>query len=265
MERLLLRNFAVVSVAAVLLACAPLASAQGTGYDLLQTLSGASISVPGVSPNPIALQGVPICPCTGLTDTIMHRTAVAPGGRATLDVVALFLKNSAPVTRGGSPVDVYITVNQSDGVIGQNTLPQPDALPRSTGSLTIRPDGTFDSSFTVHADIIIVAAGADVRNPPTHIAHMGGGAGDSRGEQQRMECPPTGWLSSGMLLPGQRFLSRRLRAGNRSDRASPASRGSQRTLDGRERSAVHLHFQPGHNLGTTHLTWFAPGLRRQKQ
>jgi hypothetical protein len=101
----------------------------------------------------------------------MHRTA-AVAGHADLTVVALFLKNSVPITRGGSSVDVYITVNNSNGVIGQNVLPQPDALPPSTGTLTIRSNGTFDSSFTVHADVIIVAAGADVRNPATHIAHM---------------------------------------------------------------------------------------------
>jgi hypothetical protein len=172
MKRLSLLIFAVVYAAAVLFVCAPPAPAQQAGYDLLQTPGGASIGVPGVSPSTVALQGVPICACTGQADTIMHRTAAGPGGHADLTVVALFLKNSVPVTRSGSPVDVYITVNNSGGVIGQNTLPQPDALPPSTGSLTIRADGTFDSSFTVHADIIIVAVGADVRNPATHLAHM---------------------------------------------------------------------------------------------
>lgn len=167
-----LRSFAVVFAAAVWCLGMPFASAQQAGYDLLQTPGGAAIGVPGVSPSTVPLQGVPICACTGQTDTIMHRTA-AVGGHANLTVVALFLKNSVPVTRSGSAVDVYITVNNSDGVIGQNLLPQPDVLPPSTGTLTIRADGTFDSSFTVHADIIIVAAGADVRNPATHIAHMG--------------------------------------------------------------------------------------------
>ncbi len=172
MKRLALRSFAVVFAVAVLFAYAPLALAQQAGYDLLQTPpGGAAIGVPGVSPSTVSLEGVPICTCTGQTDTIMHRTAAA-GGHANLTVVALFLKNSVPVTRGATPVDVYVTVNNSDGVIGQNILPQPDALPASTGTLTIRPDGTFDSAFTVHADIIIVARGADVRNPATHLAHM---------------------------------------------------------------------------------------------
>ncbi len=197
MKRFSLRNFAVVLAVVVLCACAPLVLAQSAGYDLLQTTiqperiavlpppggppagydllqtppGGAAIGVTGVSPSTVSLEGVPICPCTGQTDTIMHRTADV-GGHANLTVVALFLKNSVPVTRGGSPVDVYVTINNSDGVIGQNTLPQPDALTPSTGTLTIRNDGTFDSAFTVHADIIIVAHGADVRNPATHLAHM---------------------------------------------------------------------------------------------
>jgi hypothetical protein len=172
MKRLLLRSLPVLFAAVMLFIFMPPVSAQQAGYDLLQTPSGASIGVSGVSPSTVPLHGVPICTCTGQTDTIMHRSAAAAGGHANLTVVALFLKNSVPVTHNGSSVDVYITVNNSDGVIGQNVLPQPDPLPPSTGSLTIRPDGTFDSSFTVHADIIIVAAGADVRNPATHIAHM---------------------------------------------------------------------------------------------
>jgi hypothetical protein len=172
MKRFFLRSFAVVSAAAALFAYALPAPAQQAGYDLLQTPpGGAAIGVPGVSPATVSLEGVPICACTGQTDTIMHRSA-AVGGHANLTVVALFLKNSVPVTRSGSPVDIYVTVNNSDGVIGQNVLPQPDALPPSTGTLTIRADGTFDSSFTVHADIIVVAHGADVRNPATHLAHM---------------------------------------------------------------------------------------------
>jgi hypothetical protein len=172
MKRCTLRRFAVICAAVALFAYAPFAPAQQAGYDLLQTPGGAQIGVPGVSPSTVPLQGVPICNCTGQADTIMHRTQADPSGHATLTVVALFLKNSVPVTHNGQPADVYITVNNSNGVIGQNVLPQPDALPASTGTLTIRSNGTFDSSFTVHSDVIIVAQGADVRNPATHIAHM---------------------------------------------------------------------------------------------
>jgi hypothetical protein len=184
MKHLFARSSAAVLAAALLFFCSPFVSAQRAGYDLLQTGSDASInlsSIPGLSPSVIPLHGVPICACTGATDTIMHRADAGPGGRANLTVVALFLKNSVPVTFEKTAVDVYITVNNSNGVIGQNTVPQPDSLTPSTGFLTIHPGGTFDSDFTVYADVIVVAAGADVRNPATHVithraapaAHLG--------------------------------------------------------------------------------------------
>lgn len=172
-------------VATLLFACALAASAQKAGYDLLQTPpQGAAIDLskvvcppgsppqchayPGipVQPQKIPLQGVPICACTGATDTIMHRTKDAVAGKVPVSVVALFLKNSGPVTLNGAPVDVYITVNHSDGVIGQKVLPQPDPLPESTGQLTVHANGTFDSSIHVIADVIVVAKGAGANAPP---------------------------------------------------------------------------------------------------
>jgi hypothetical protein len=174
----LMRWLAVVCISA-LFVCLPFASAQQAGYDLLKTGTDASIELPsragapGLSPATIPLQGVPICVCTGASDTIMHRGDRHPDGTADLTVVALFLKNSAPVHLGKTPVDVYITVNNSNGVIGQNTVPQPDSLTPSTGTLNIHTDHTFDSDFTVHADVIVVAAGADVRNPATPVLHHG--------------------------------------------------------------------------------------------
>lgn len=179
----------VVLVATLLLACSLAASAQKAGYDLLQTPSpGAAIDLsrvvcspgqrchpfPGipVKPQKIALMGVPICACTGATDTIMYRTQdVGANGEVPLSVVALFLKNSGPVTLDdGTPVDVYITVNHSNGVIGQSAVPQPDPLPESTGKLTVHKNGTFDSAIHVIADVIVVlkGEGADAKNPKIH-------------------------------------------------------------------------------------------------
>lgn len=170
--------FGGVCVSALFL-CLPFASAQQAGYDLLKTGTDASIELPSrlgapaLSPATIPLQGVPICACIGATDTIMHRGDRHPDGTADLTVVALFLKNSGAVHLGKTPVDVYITVNNSNGVIGHNTVPQPDSLTPSTGTLNIHTDNTFDSDFTVHADVIVVAAGADVRNPATPVLHHG--------------------------------------------------------------------------------------------
>jgi hypothetical protein len=177
-------------VVTLLLACSLAASAQKAGYDFLQTPpQGALIDLskvvcppgggpqchpfPGipVQPQKIPLQGVPICACTGATDTIMHRTKDATAdGKVPLSVVALFLKNSGPVTLNGAPVDVYITVNHSNGVIGQSVLPQPDPLPESTGQLTVHNNGTFDSAIHVIADVIVVpkGAGANAQNPKLH-------------------------------------------------------------------------------------------------
>src|SRR4051812_37473292 len=95
----MLRLHEVALAATLLLACPLVASAQKAGYDLLQTQSGASIdlsSLPGFSPSKVPLKGVPICACTGGTDTIMYRTQAVPpgGGNVPLSVIALFLKNS---------------------------------------------------------------------------------------------------------------------------------------------------------------------------
>lgn len=175
--------YKTVLVVALLLAGSLAASAQKAGYDFLQTPpQGASIDLskcppgsgpqchpfPGipVQPQKIPLQGVPICACTGATDTIMHRTKDAVAGKVPITVVALFLKNSVPVTLNNVPVDVYITVNNSNGVIGENVLPQLDVLPASNGELTVHDNGTFDSVIHVFADVIVVAKGAGANAVP---------------------------------------------------------------------------------------------------
>lgn len=164
-------------LAAMLLAGSLLASAQSAGYDLLQTGSGASVdlsSVSGVSPSTVNLKGVPICACIGTTDTIMHRTADVPsgGGAVPVNVYALFMKNSGSVTFNGSPIDVYVTINNTGTDIATSALPQPDALTESTGTVTVRTDGTFDSDITVHADIIFTQVGGNPANSSQVVAHQ---------------------------------------------------------------------------------------------
>lgn len=173
------RNFRffwlVVSVGLLVLSGA--AFAQTAGYDLLQTGSGAQVdltSVPGLSPGTVSLQGVAIQSSTGNTDTIMHRTADMPsgGGSVPVNVNALFMKNSGSVTLNGRPIDVYVTINNSGGTISTSVLPQPDSLSGSNGTVTVRTDGTFDSSITINADIIFVTAGSSPTNPANYVGHQ---------------------------------------------------------------------------------------------
>jgi hypothetical protein len=71
------------------------------------------------------------------------------------------MKGASPVTYNGQAADLYITVNASGTDIPQTVLPQVDSLPPSTGTVTVRPDGTFDSNVNVNADVILVVAGAN--------------------------------------------------------------------------------------------------------
>jgi len=209
--------------AILLLAGSLAASAQKAGYDFLQTPpQGASIDLskvvcpagsgpqchpfPGipVQPQKIPLKGVPICACTGATDTIMHRTKDATAaGIVPVSVVALFLKNSGPVTLNGAPVDVYITVNHSNGVIGQKALPQPDPLPESIGQLTVHPNGTFDSAIHVIADVIVVAKGAGANAPPK--LHQRGPEVDLKSVGSPWSSTPPAGYPTECFFPGNGF------------------------------------------------------------
>ena len=164
------RLILVVSLA--VLVCALPAAAQTAGYDLLQTGSGASIDLSSLGLGTVPLQGVPIQSSTGSTDTIMHRTQdIVGGGTTPLNVTALFMKSTSSVTFSGQQVDVYVTLNNSAGAISTSVLPQPDTLTASSGSLTARTDGTFDSSITVNADVIFVKAGTSVTNSANYVGH----------------------------------------------------------------------------------------------
>ena len=175
LSRMLTRSLVLPSLSMLaLLAASALASAQTAGYDLLQTGSGASIDLTSVGLGNVPLNGVPIQGGTGNTDTIMHRTQDVPsgGGTVPLEVTALFMKSASSVTFNGQQVDVYVTINNSAGKISTSVLPQPDSLSGSTGTMTIRTDGTFDSSFNVNADVIFVKAGTSVTNSANYVGHQ---------------------------------------------------------------------------------------------
>jgi hypothetical protein len=168
-----------VALAGLLLAGSLGAYAQGAGYDVFQTGSGASVDLSSVNLGVVPLQGVAIQSSTGNADTIMYRPQAVPTGGGTIPVnlYALFMKSTSPVTLNGQSADVYVTVNNSSGAISQSVLPQPDALSASTGTMTVTPDstgagGTFDSSITINADIIFVPAGTSVTNPANYLGHQ---------------------------------------------------------------------------------------------
>jgi hypothetical protein len=148
--------------------------AQSAGYDLLQTGSGAAIDLTSAGLGSVPLSGVPISGGLGNTDTIMHRTSDVPsgGGNVPVNVTALFMKSTNSVTYMGQSTDVYVTINNSGGNISTSVLPQPDSLSGSGGSLTVRTDGTFDSSISVNADVIFVKAGTSVGNSSNWIGHQ---------------------------------------------------------------------------------------------
>ena len=160
-------------IAALLLSCS-VALAQSAGYDLFQTDTSCSTSVdlsgvPGISPTVVTLQGVPIQTVTGNTDTIISRPAVV-NGTTNPSVYALKMKNCGTVTLNGQPIDVYITVNGSNGGIATSVVPQPDSLQPSTGTMNVHSDGTFDSTLTVNADVIFTSVGGDPSTSTNHRA-----------------------------------------------------------------------------------------------
>jgi len=198
-----LRLFLVISCAVLLIGAMPL-SAQTAGYDLLQTGSGASIDLSSAGLGNVALQGVPIQSSTGSTDTIMHRTQDTVGGGTTpVNVTALFMKSTSSTTFQGQSVDVYVTLNNSGGTISTSVLPQPDSLSASTGTVTVRSDGTFDSSITVNADVIFVRAGTSVTNSANYVGHQAASAITlSSSGSSWSSTPPAGYPASSSFPSG---------------------------------------------------------------
>jgi hypothetical protein len=169
------RLLQLLTLAMVVLCCALPVLGQSAGYDLLQTGSGASVDLTSIQNiGVVDLQGQQILSSLGNTDTIIQRTGNGPG-KVPMDVYALFMKGTRTVTFNNTTCDVYVTINNSGAnggpTISTSTLPQPDALSGSSGTITINSGGTFDSSFTVNADLIFVKAGTSVTNSSNWVGH----------------------------------------------------------------------------------------------
>jgi len=192
-----------VSVFTLLLACSLPASAQSAGYDLLQTGSGASIDLSSAGLGVVKLQGAPIQASLGSTDTIMHRTQDTQGGGTTpVEVTALFMKSVNSVNFQGRSTDIYVTINNSGGVISTSVLPQPDAT-SSSGTVTVRDDGTFDSKITVNADVLFVPAGSSAAN--YYASKAAAPISLSSTNSTWSSTPPAGYPSSPSFPPGGFF------------------------------------------------------------
>jgi hypothetical protein len=214
------------SCLALVIAGTLFAPAQTAGYDLFQTGAGSTIDLSSVNLGTVNLQGVPIQTVTGNADTIMHRTQNMPtgGGSVNVNVNALFMQSTSHVTYKGQSVDVYVTINNSGGTIPTSVLPQPDALSASTGTVTIRTDGTYDSSFTVNADVIFVKAGTSVTNSSNYVGSMAASAitlSSTNGSWSA--TPPSGYPGSGSYPSGGFYPNP---PGHPSHKVTPASCGS---------------------------------------
>jgi hypothetical protein len=165
MRRLLTFLFHLIQILLVFASLSP-AAAQSAGYDLLQTRPNTSIDLRSIGLGEVTFQGFPIQSTTGSADTIIRRT-----GSATY-VSALSLKSTQPVIFQKQAADVYVTINNSGGVISTSILPQPDSLPASMGNLTVRTDGSFDCDITLNADLIFVKAGSSFTNSGNYLGHQ---------------------------------------------------------------------------------------------
>lgn len=175
-KRLFLRNMIVTLV----VACAALVPAQGQiSNDLLQTGTGTQENLSSLGLGTVTFKGVALSTDTGPADTIVQHQAIpSSGGTVNTQVIALHLMNSGTVTCGNASlcgsylnqsVDVHATINATNGIL---TLPQPDILDPSVGTMTVFTTSTpgsytFNSSFsTIEADLIVVPAGAGVNATP---------------------------------------------------------------------------------------------------
>jgi hypothetical protein len=195
------RLFLVLILGALVLVVTPAALGQSPGYDLFQTGSGTSVNLGGTI-GTVNLQGVPIETSLGSTDTIMQRTQSGPG-TVNVNVFALFMVSTSPVTYDGQSADVYITINNTGGAVSTSTLPQPDSLSPSTGTVTINSEGTFNSSFTVNADVIFVTHGASVTNSANWLGHTAAPSTSlSTTNSTWSTSPPSGYPSNSNFPSG---------------------------------------------------------------
>ena len=165
-------------VLAALMVVSPLSAiAQCNGYDQFQTSSNTTFDLgPGIGTVTFAGNSIDSS-SYGNADTIIQRTPSNQNNVCNIQVWALFMKSTSPITVNGQSADVYATINNTGGSVSTSVLPQPDTLQQSSSStLTITSSGssggTFDSNLVVYADLIFVKAGTSVTNSSNWIGHQ---------------------------------------------------------------------------------------------
>lgn len=166
--------FRSVTMMVLVLACVGFGPAQTVSNDLLQTGSGSQENLSSLNLGTVTFQGVPLSADTAQADTIVQHVPITQAGTINIQVIALHLQSSGTVicgdqTKCGSyynrAVTVHATINATGGVL---SLPQPDSLNASAGTMTVASGlATFSSSFTnIQADIIVVPSGQPVTYTP---------------------------------------------------------------------------------------------------
>jgi hypothetical protein len=174
----------LVTAASLLLGCSGLAVAQCAGhknpggYDLLQTFSGTTDNLTSIGLGNVNFTGSPLNGQVGTTDTIVCRITPLPNpipvGGAALNIQVVALLMHGDTMYRTQRVTVWATINQTNGAIPTTQLPQPDVLPiASTGTMTVFPDGTFDTNqLNIQADLIVVPQGQPVTATPIFTTPM---------------------------------------------------------------------------------------------
>lgn len=187
MKRSFRRNVVIVALLSV---CVGVGWGQTkVSNDLLETpsSSGSNEDLSSLGLGTVGFQGVALSADTGPADTIVQHNALpSGGGTVNIQVIALHLQNTGTVTCGsqalcgsffGKSVEVHATINVASATNNHISLPQPDALDPSVGTMTVPSASSptnllsFDSSFSnIEADIIVVQVGAGVNGTPIFTA-----------------------------------------------------------------------------------------------
>lgn len=128
----------------------------GAGFDLYHVRRLTVDLGPGVGRR--SFEGIPITSSLGDANLIVQRGPRGDG--LNLRVIALSLKSKKPLFLDGKTVDAYMTINNSKGMIAMTVLPEPDFVLDSDGALIRRQAESYRMRIEIHADLILVQAGA---------------------------------------------------------------------------------------------------------